>query len=140
MNLPYELKFEKRFIHKALRYLFPHIANIPHKKSGAPPDTKILLFYRVTAFAKKQLKESLQKASFGRVLFVPKDSRAYDYWLRTGSRKYVENTLLRANQRIFDQANIGKILKEHMTCQRNHDQLICDILNLELLLRKFPFC
>ena len=140
MNLPYELKFEKRFIHKALRYLFPHIANIPHEKSGAPPDTKILLFYRVTAFAKKQLKESLQKASFGRVLFAPKDSRGYDYWLRTCSRKYVENTLLRANQRIFDQANIGKILKEHMTCQRNHDQLICDILNLELLLRKFPFC
>lgn len=144
MNLPLELKFEKRFIHKALRYSFPVLAQIPQDNTGVPPDTRglSLLFSRIKRFVEKQSKNLVQKTSFGKVLFKPKDYRGYDYWLRTGSKRYVENLLLRGNyQNVFNQKYVEKILKEHMTCRGNHDLLICDILNIGLLLseiRKNP--
>lgn len=38
-----------------------------------------------------------------------------------------------------DRSYVSKILKEHIACQRDHDQLICDILSLQLFFGKVYF-
>jgi len=137
INLPLELRLEKRFIHKALKYCAPALAKIPQENTGVPPDKYglPLLFSKIMMVSVFLLKDLIQRLSFGKILFKPKDYRGYDYWIRTGSKKYVEDVLLhRTYSKVFDKQNIRKILEEHMMCQRNHDQLICDILNVQLLL------
>ena len=143
INLPLELKIKKIFIHKVLKYLFPNLAKIPYEGTGVLPDTTglPLLFSRGERFAQRQLKTLIEKASSGKILFKPKDYRAYDYWLRTGSIKYVGEVLLQERKEdIFNRGYVWKILKEHMHCKRNHGQLICDMLNIQLLLDKYNLC
>lgn len=135
INLPVELRFGKRFIHKALRYIFPDLANIPWEKSGVPPDTMglPLMLSKIRRFANAQLKTLIEKISFGKVIIRSPDYRAYDYLLRTGSKKYVEDILLRKPNKIFNREYIRKIVEEHMKGKKSHDQIICDVLNISLL-------
>ena len=139
INLPLKLKFGKEFIHKSLQYFFPHLAKIPTEHIGVSVDAGNLArkFFVAKRLTEARLKMIIERLSAGKILFTPKDYRAYDYWLRTGSRNFVEDVLSGVAQNIFNQAYVSKILKEHMTCQRNHDQLICDILNVQLLLKQF---
>lgn len=139
LTLPLELRLDKKFIYKALRYCFPSLAKIPLEATGTPPDTYALpiLFSKIMRHGQYMLKDLIQKVSLGKVIFRPKDYRGYDYWLRTGSRQYVEKVLLREDRlKVFDENHVRKILKEHITCRRNHDQLICDILNIKLLIHE----
>ena len=139
INLPLELKIGKNFIHESLKYLFPHLAKIPNENIGAPDDAGNLVrkFSIAKRFAEARTKMIIERLSAGKILFCSKDYCAYDYWLRTGSRSFVESVLSRVDQNIFNSAYVSKILKEHISCQRNHDQLICDILNIQLLLEQF---
>ncbi|MCK4821574.1 asparagine synthase, partial [bacterium] len=140
VNLPLDLRFKKRFIHKALKSLFPDLAKIHYEDTGALPDTTglPLLFSSMKRFAYRQLKRRIERASLGKILFIPEDYRAYNYWLRTGSKRYVEEVLLQGLcEDVFSREYVIKILKEHMQCKKNHDQLICDMLNLQLLLNKY---
>lgn len=136
VNLPVELRFGKGLIHKASRHIFANIAHIPWEKSGVAPDTTglPLMLSQTGRAANRRLRKIVERISFGRSLFRPEDYRAYDYLLRTGSRKYIEDVLLReSNQNIFDQGYVRKIVEEHMNGRRNHDQVICDLINMYLL-------
>jgi len=144
INLPLELRFGKSFIHKAIKSLFPSLAKIPWEKSGVPPDTKrlTLLFSRLRSTIMNATRRFLERASGGRILFQPSDYRGYSYWLRTGSRRYVEKKLLEKDEqgpfnKLFNQEYVRKILVDHMKCREDNDQLICDLLNLKLLLEMF---
>jgi len=140
INLPLELRIEKKFIHKASKRLFPSLAEIPWEKSGVPPDTKglSLLLSRLRRSAGREMKRFIARVSGGNILFQPVDYRGYGYWLRTGSRRYVEDLLLRdSGWGIFDRECVKKIVNEHMNGKSNHDQLICDIINIALLVNNF---
>jgi len=137
-SLPIDLKIGKRFLRYALVHFLPNLARIPDENTGAlPNDSRLMVRFSLgKRLLKNLMYNAIEKLSLGRILFVPKDYRAYDYWLRTGSRKYVEKVLMKDSQDIFNQAYVDKILKEHMACKQNNDQIICDILNLKLLLKK----
>ena len=140
INLPLELRIEKKFIHKASRRLFPSLAEIPWEKSGVPPDTNglSLLLSKLRRSAGREMKRFIERVSGGNILFLPIDYRGYGYWLRTGSRKYVERSLLeKTDQGIFNQEYVRKILDDHMSCRKDHNELICDLLNMKLLVDKF---
>jgi len=139
VNLPLELRFGKSFIHKALKHIFPDLANIPLEKSGVPPDTTglPLILFKMKRLADARLKTLIERISFGKVLIKPPDYKGYEYWLRTGSKKYVEGALLQEPNEIFNREYIRKIVEEHMKGKKNHDQIICDVLNINLLMDKF---
>jgi len=140
INLPLELKTEKKFIHKASKRLFPSLAEIPWENTGVPPDTKrpLVLLSKLRRRAVSEMKRFIERISRGNILFQNLDYRGYSYWLRTGSRKYVERSLLeKADQGIFNQEYVRKILDDHMSCRKDHNQLICDLLNMKLLVDKF---
>ena len=77
----------------------------------------------------------IEKLSLGKLLIRSQDYRAYDYLLRTGSKKYVEDILLQNTSEIFNREYIRKIVEEHMKGKKNHDQIICDVLNINLLIK-----
>lgn len=135
VNLPAELRFEKRFIHKALKHIFPNLAKIPWEKSGVVPDTTglPLMLSKSRRFASMQFRSLIERISLGKILFKPVDYRGYDYWLRTGSRKYVEDTLINGTSEYFDRQYIRKIVEEHMRAKKSHDQIICDVLDIYLV-------
>ena len=139
VNLPLELRFEKKFIHKALKQIFPDLASIAWEKSGVPPDTTglPLMISKIKRLADMQLKAMIAKLSLGKFLIRSQDYRAYDYLLRTGSKKYVEDILLQNTSEIFNREYIRKIVEKHMKGKKNHDQIICDVLNINLLMDKF---
>jgi asparagine synthase (glutamine-hydrolysing) len=140
INLPLELKIEKKFIHKASKRLFPSLAEIPWEQTGVPPDTQgpSLLLSKLRRRAGSEMKRFIERISGGNILFQNLDYQGYSYWLRTGSRRYVERSLLeKADQSILNQEYVKKILYDHMSCWKDHNQLICDLLNMKLFVDKF---
>lgn len=143
VNLPLELKFRKKIIHIACKSIFPNLSDIPLEDTGAPPHavglSRILPIARRLALAKA--KSAVERISFGRILFKPKDYRGYEYWLRTGSKKYVEDVLLQSSTlyltSIFDQKYVENIVYNHMKGEKNYDQLICDLINFKLTTKRF---
>ena len=140
LQLPYELKFKKKFIEKANRLIFPLLANIPLEKTGLPPDyNKALVnFYKKARLAKEHIKKFIEKISLNKVLFRSLDYRAYDYFLRTGSKKYVLKSLIVKNDdSIWNRDYLKRIIKEHMSLKENHEQIIIDVLQIHLINRLF---
>jgi len=138
-NLPFNLKKKKSFLYWVLKYNFPTLAQIEFERADTPLYT---LSYKLSAQIRDTVlaffKKALEKMSFGRILFIPEDYRAYDYWLRTGSRRYiVQYLLLDLNSRFFNRRYVQKIIEDHLSARRNNDQIICDILNFNLFLKKF---
>ena len=143
VNIPLELKFRKKIIHIACESIFPNLSDIPLEDTGAPPHTvgvsRILPIARRFALAKA--KSVVERISFGKILFEPKDYRGYEYWLKTGSKKYVYDILLQSSTLystpIFNQKYVDNIVHEHMKGKSNYDQLICDLINFKLINKMF---
>ena len=136
LNLPIHLRFRKSFIHKALKYLFPALAIIPWEKTGAPVDTsglilRLLIDKRVYT---EKIKRIIEKISLNHILFRSPEYRAYNYFLRTGSKKYIVNMLLRELKgEIWNQEYTRKLLKEHLEKKNDNHYILCDILQIELI-------
>ena len=143
-TLPPELKVRKLFLQKALNYCFPSLSDIPIEHGGAPPGAPLTRFLigEFTASLKRRCTGILERLFSNRSfsLFEAGDYRRYDYWLRTGSRNYALKVLLdprTPNRGYFKSDYIKKIVEEHMTGRKNRDQMICDLINLELMFRIF---
>jgi asparagine synthase (glutamine-hydrolysing) len=142
-TLPPELKAGKVFLQKAANYCFPMLSDIPIEHGGAPPDAPL------ARFLIGEFKTSIKRRSartferlFGKTLslFETDDYRRYDHWLRTGSRDYTLKVLMdprTLNRGYLKSGYIKNIVEEHMTGKRNNEQMICDLINLELMFRLF---
>ncbi|MEM2129458.1 MAG: asparagine synthase-related protein [Candidatus Bathyarchaeia archaeon] len=142
--LPPELKASKVFLRKAANYCFPSLFDIPIEHGGALPDASLMRFLmgEFMISLKKKCMRTFEQLSHNKIssFFEIDDYRRYDYWLRTGSRDYVLKILLDSralNRGYFKSDYIKRIVKEHMMGKRNHEQLICDLINLELLFKTF---
>jgi len=135
LNLPLEYRIGKKFIHSACQRLMPELTGIAWEKTGVPPNTQGigLKLAWVKRVGLQRIKGIVEYLSQGRILFRPQDYRAYGYWLRRDSQAFVENLLNpRLSSGIFDTGKVVRIVGDHMRARRNHDQLICDIINLVL--------
>jgi asparagine synthase (glutamine-hydrolysing) len=141
-RLPFDLRLDERFLQKALDYCFPSLSDIPWEHTGVAPNShQVEVFLgKAILFAKDKIGMTAKRALKGRVILAPCDYREYEEWLRTGSKAYTLEILLdpRTLKRgYFKFSYIKKILREHMDYRKNHDQLICDLINFELLNRIF---
>jgi asparagine synthase (glutamine-hydrolysing) len=141
-KLPANLRLDRIFIQQAMNYYFPSLSRIPLEQSNAPPDAGMLeeFFGKFSLFIRRRVRLLIEKISRGKIIIKTVDYRDYNNWLRTGSRVYVERILLNpvTLQRGFFKGHyVQRIMREHMTSIKNHDQLICDLINFELLNRFF---
>jgi len=139
VGLPPALKRRKRFIYLACKAIFPKLASIPLESVGRSlrsTETPLLVTSLGRLFSKTG-KTLVERLSLGRILFRPKDYRGYEYWIRTGSRTYVETLFADKPVEILNQRGVREVIKDHMRGRRNHDQLICDLINLELAAKAF---
>lgn len=141
-RLPVSLRLNEKFLQKALNYCFPSLSDIPLEHHEVAPDSPPLEVFlgRVKHFAKNKIRRAVERLSNGRLILEPTDYRDYSNWLRTGSKAYMENILLAPktlDRGFFKRDYIRDIVKEHMTAKKNHDQLICDMINFELMNRIF---
>ena len=138
INLPLELKYNKKFVYMACKSLFPDLTDIPLESTGSPLSATGLsiVVRRGCRFALAKTKGGVERITSGKILFKPKEYRGYEYWLRTGSRTYVEDVLLgsfKDSTSIFDQKYVENVVHKHMKGKNNHDQLICDLINFKLI-------
>jgi len=142
-GLPPKLRIDKMFLQKAVNYCFPSLSGIPLEHEGVPPDSHPLRFFlgAVKHFLKRKSRKTIERLSHGKYsIFKPLDYRQYDNWLRTGSKTYVLKVLLNSRtleRGYFKRDYLQRIMKEHMTAKKNHNQMICDLINLELMSRIF---
>jgi asparagine synthase (glutamine-hydrolysing) len=136
-SLPFDLKNGKFFIYQALKFNFPDLAQIEFERLTPLDTLSHKLFAQIRDLSSIFFKRILERLSFGKILFTPQDYRAYDYWIRTGSRRFIEQQLLLDLNSIFNLKEVKKIVKDHMNARSNNDQIICDILNLNLFLNEF---
>lgn len=140
LNLPLSLRIGKKFIHLANKYLFPNLSDIPWEKSRVPP-----AYYgikRSIQIKKENIKNRLfngiEKYSLGLIKFRPNDYKAYKYFIKTGSKNYIQN-IFNQNHRssILNLNIVNKILKDHLKAKMDNNQLLCDLLQIELLYSLF---
>jgi len=144
-RLPAHLKLDRKFLQKAVNYCFPSLRDIPLEHRGVPPDSpQVKLFLgRAKLFVKNKTRTAMERLSKGRYpcrFLEPTDYRDYGNWLRTGSKAYAEEILLNTKtlkRGYFKENYIKNKVREHMTAKKNHDQLICDLINFELMNRIF---
>ncbi|MBA7517775.1 hypothetical protein ES705_09829 [subsurface metagenome] len=134
IQLPYELRIRKTFIHQFLEAQYPEFASISYEKTGLSANIFGFKLFesKLKRFIQKRLILLIQKISFGKFKIRSKDYRAYNYLIRTGSKNFVEKALMQEDT-IFDSNLIHEIFTKHMRGSDNLDQLICDILNIKLL-------
>lgn len=142
LGLPYNSRLNESFLQKALNYCFPSLSDIPWERTGAPPDAGPFTMWvgRGKLFLKNQIRRILERASKGKIGIAPRDYRLYGQWLRTGSKDYVARLLSdhrTLSRGFFNPGYIQRVLQEHMNFQENHDELVCDLVNFELLNRTF---
>ncbi len=138
IDLPFELLINKNFLRRVLTNKFAKLSKIrlPGGYLVSSPVYPDILIKRIYNKLSYKLKGSMQRLSHGKILFKSKGYRAYDYWIRTGSKEYIKNILLNVetqNHFGFSQGQIEKILKDHLACKSDYDQILCDVLNLTLL-------
>jgi len=141
-RLPPKLRIDKRFLQKAVNYCCPSLSDIPLEHEGVPPDSHPLKysFATIRRFLKRVSRRNVERLSHGKYSIFKHDYRDYGSWLRTGSRTYVLDVLLNPKtleREYFKRDYIERIVKEHMSARKNHDQILCDLTNLELMSRIF---
>ena len=141
-KLPPDMRLNRKFQQKAMNYCFPNLRSIQSEHDGVSPDSAMLksLMGRVTLYAARKTRLAVERLSGGKHTLKPIDYRDYGNWLRNESRSYVEAILLdekTLKRGYFREEFIRDVLKEHMSGKRNHDQLICDLINFELMNRVF---
>ncbi|MHA1385530.1 MAG: asparagine synthetase B family protein, partial [Candidatus Helarchaeota archaeon] len=140
-KLPIQMRLGERFLEKAMNYCFPKLSSISLEK-GSPPDSPQVNFYlkRAQKFTQRKINELLERISRGKLDIRAINYRDYGRWLRGNSKDYVLDILdinRAINIKYFKKDFIKKVLKEHMSAKKNHDQLICDFINFELMNRMF---
>jgi len=142
LRMPYSLRLNENFFQKALNYCFPCLSDIPWVRTMVPPGSGALamLIGKSKLFLRQQISQILEKISKGKIKMAPLDYRLYDQWIRTGSKDYIIGLLLDSRtlkRGFFKPSYIKRVLYDHMNYRRNYDQLICDLVNFELLHRIF---
>jgi len=140
-NFPHDFGWKNPFLRKAIKYCFPSLASIP-SHFGVPPDSRqsVVFMARARGFVYNKIKETIEKLSHGAVTLSPVDYREYGGWLRTGSKEYVLDILLDSRtlkRGFFKPDYVKRILEEHMNYKKDNNQLICDLINFELMNRIF---
>lgn len=140
-GLPTESLALRNFIGKVQERVFPQLKKIPFEL--APPlgiSSMGKFLFRLWRYLERNGAFAVQKYSRGKILIKNKDYRAYDYWIRTASKAFVEDIIMdkSAYEGLFiDPSALQKVLKEHLTGQHDHNQLICDALTFMLMHRYF---
>jgi len=140
-GLPLELLAHKNFLGKIQQRMFPELSKIPFELTpplGISPLGKFL--FRVWRYLERNGTFAIQKYSRGRILIKNKDYRAYDYWIRTASKSFVQDIIMdkKAFEGLFiDQTALQKALTDHLNGQYDHNQLICDALTFIMMHRYF---
>jgi len=131
---------EDTFLQKAITDSFPSLSDIPWHGFPPNPSTLRVLLTGARHVIRKEIIAKLEKLLRTKITLAPIDFRGYDDWLRTGSRAYALNLLLdpkTLKRQFFRQGFMMKIMRNHMNYKENHDQLICDLINFELMNRIF---
>ena len=140
LNLPIQLRIRKRFIQKASRFLFPEISNIPWEKTGVPPDSSRFII-RISQYRRQffnKIKELIEKISHNKIMFRTLDYRAYNYFLRTGSKKYIFDKLYKkSSNKLWNREYLKEILEDHIEMKKDNNIILCDLLQIELLSQIF---
>lgn len=136
-SLPFELLKRKNFLRKFLEKNFPRLSQIDPSQIYARP--RMHLSFILERMRRKfilGLQNTAQKISRGRVLFRKYDYRAYDYWLRTGSKDFCRDVIMRtsrANPFGFDPEGLKRLWHDHEICKSDNNIILCDIIHLQLL-------
>ena len=134
------ITFEDTFLQKSLSQSFPSLSDIPWH--GIPPNSSILrvIIVQGSRFIRKRCANMLERLLRKKVTLTPIDFRGYAEWLRTDSKRYMLDLLLdeKTLQRPYIRRDfIRKVIDDHLNYRKNHDQLICDLINFELMNRIF---
>lgn len=135
--LPAELLIQKRFLREVQRIYFPALGKIEFEATPAWEVSAVAQFaFRVRRYLARNLYTMIQKYSHGKVLIKNRDYRAYDYWLRTAAKDFVEeivNDTAYFDALFLEQPGLQRLWREHLACQQDHDQAICDALNFVMM-------
>jgi asparagine synthetase B (glutamine-hydrolysing) len=142
-KLPIAFKINQHLYRYAFAQKFPDLAAIPREGTNLPINVTdvflniVQLENRIVNRAKKTPFNRLIKRihRWNRPNYV-----SYAEWFRTDLRKDVESLLLNPltyRRDIFDKVGIHRILTEHFSNQKDHSNLIWQIINLELFFRNF---
>jgi len=139
INLPFDMLVNKNFLRKVLKSRFPKLNKIELEQGNLKPDSNFV--YRIAKMVLNKIsfksKGTIQRLSGGKILFIEnKEYRAYDNWLRTGSKEFFIKVLENiddCNRFDFDPRQIKKLLDDHLKCKYDNNQILCDIVNLILL-------
>ena len=132
--------FEDTFLQKALNLRFPHLSHITWH--GFKPESNLLQVIAVKGvhFVQENIARFLEKIVRRKVPTQAPDFRGYSEWLRTGSKKFVLETLLNErtlNRPYFREDFIRKTIADHMNYRADNNQILCDLINFELMNRIF---
>jgi asparagine synthase (glutamine-hydrolysing) len=132
--------FEDTFLQKALNQRFPNLSAITWH--GFKSDSNVLKVLAVKGrrIVQEKFARLLERILRRRVTTSTLDFRGYADWLRTGSRDFVLNTLLdeRSLKRpYFREDFIRKVVADHLNYRADNNQLLCDLINFELMNRIF---
>ncbi len=132
--------FEDTFLQKALNLRFPNLSHITWH--GFKGDSNVLqvLAVKGVRVVQEKFARLLERILRRRVTTSTLDFRGYGDWLRTGSREFVLNTLLdeRSLKRpYFREDFIRKVVADHLNYRSDNNQLLCDLINFELMNRIF---
>ncbi|HNT76573.1 MAG TPA: asparagine synthase-related protein [Anaerolineae bacterium] len=135
--LPVELLMKKHFLRQVQRMCFPELGKIEFELTPAWEASSVAQFiFRVRRYLARNGYFLIQKYSRGKVLIKNRDYRAYDYWLRTSARDFAQaivNDAAYFDDFFLSQPALQHVWQEHLACQQDHDQFICDALNLVML-------
>jgi asparagine synthase (glutamine-hydrolysing) len=128
------------FLQKAINSSFPSLSDIPWR--GLLPNPSILdvLLAGGRYLIHKKVISNLERILRTKLPISPIDFRGYDDWLRTGSKVYALDILLnpRTLKRDFFRPEfVTRRVKDHMNHKENRGQLVCDLINFELMNRIF---
>jgi asparagine synthase (glutamine-hydrolysing) len=134
------ITFEDTFLQRALNLRFPSLAHV--KWHGFKPNTNRykILAVEGTHYIQKRINKVLQRILRQKLQTKNPDFRGYDQWLREGSKTFVIQTLLDPKtlaRSIFKEDYIRQTVDNHMSYEADNNQIICDMLNIELMQRLF---
>ena len=132
--------FEDTFLQKALNLRFPHLSHITWH--GFKGDSNLLqvLAVKGARVVKDEFAYLLERIFRRRVTTSSLDFRGYRDWLRTGSKEFMLGILLdeRTLKRpYFREDFIRKTVADHLNYRADNNQLLCDLINFELMNRIF---
>ena len=134
------ITFEDTFLQRAMNLRFPCLSHITWH--GFKPESSLprVLAVKGYRFVQARIARLLEKVVRRRVPTTAPDFRGYREWLRTGSRAFVLETLLdkkTLNRPYFREEFIRKAVDDHMNYRADNNQLLCDLINFELMNRVF---